>query len=253
MMTTFIKNAHTEGSTRARFALVCSLLVMLAGCGKDSDDGDVTNTVQLPVDNVLNLYCADIGIFPETCVLDDPNNPYARTPFVTPDPSDDNEPPGVEFNNAKFALANAAPSPKARFYVFATALAIAPTGENQWYTARALHELFTASGSELIKNQAIRAYRSNLDNFFDQATFFVANFLPAPPPGGIAYPNKIRELTAMDLALTPTGYTPLFFPTDAGNNEFFARQTLGGWGYTWVGMLDGPGGPASVPGPVTKN
>lgn len=247
-MKLFRKNAQTSSTRRGRLAIVCSLFLIISGCGKDSDDGEVVNTVELPVDNVLNLYCADVGINNETCVLDDPGNPYANTPFVTMDPNDTNA-----FNTAKFELANAAPSPKARFYVFATALARAPTGENQWYTARALHELFTASGSDLIKNQAIRAYRSNLDNFFDDATFFIASFLPNPPPGGIAFPNKIRELTAMDLALTPAGFTPLFFPADAGNNEFFARETMGGWGYTWVGMLDGPGGPASVAGPVSRN
>lgn len=248
MMKLFRKNAQAPATRIGRLTIVCALFFIIAGCGKDSDDGDVVNTIDLPVDNVLNLYCADIGINNETCVLDDPNNPYANTPFTTMDPTDEDA-----FNTAKFDLANAAPSPKARFYVFATALARAPTGENQWYTARALHELFTASGSDLIRNQAIRAYRSNLDNFFDSATFFLAGFLPAPPPGGIAFPNKIRELTAMDLALTPVGFTPLFFPADAGNNEFFARETMGGWGYTWVGMLDGPGGPASVSGPVSRN
>lgn len=248
MINTFRNNAHLAGSKIRRLAVVCSLLMIVTGCGKDSDDGEVRNTVALPTDLVLNLFCEDMGIFTETCVLDDPNNPYRLTPFATMDPTDENA-----FNTAKFDLANAAPSIKAKFYVFATALARAPTGENQWYTARALHELFSASGSDLIKDQAIRAYRSNLDNFFDDATFFIAGFLPAPPPGGIAFPNLIRELTAMDLALTPTGFTPLFFPGDAGNNEFFARETMGGWGYTWAGMLDGPGGPASVSGPVTKN
>ena len=249
-MKLFRKNAQTSATRIGRLAIVGSLLLMVAGCGKDSDDGDVINTVQLPVNNVLNLYCADIGIGFETCVLDDPDSPYANVPFATANPPPDDE-PGADFDRAKFELANAAPSPKARFYVYATALARSPSGENQWYTARALHELFTASGSDLIKDQAIRAYRSNLDNFFDSATFFVANFLPNPPAGGIAYPVLIRELTAADLAITPGGFTPLFDPADAGNNEFAAREAMGGWGYTWAGLITGAGGPQS--GPVTKN
>ena len=261
-MKLFGKSAQQFGTRIGQLAIVFSLLLMVAGCGKDSDDGDVANTVELPVDIILDLYCEDVGLNTETCVLDDPDNPYRNTPFTTADPSDDDI-PGADFNNAKFALANAAPSIKAKFYVYATALARAPNGENQWYTARALHELYTAGvavsppdGSALIKRQTLRAYRSCLDNFFDDATFFEAGFLPAPPPGGIAFPNKIRELTAVDLALTPVGFTPLFFPGDAGNNQFFARETMGGWGYTWVGLVeapDGGGGTVTIPGPITRN
>lgn len=253
MLNKFRRNAHLTGSKVRRLAIVCSMLLLAAGCGKDSGDGEVRNSLELPdaTDFVLNLYCADIGLFTETCVLDDPDNPYARTPFITDDPTlEDDE----QFNAAKFALAAAvAGNPKATFYVYATALARAPTGENQWYTARALHELFSASGSDLIKDQAIRAYRSVLDNFFDSATFFEATFLGSPPPGGLFYPILLRELTAQDLSLTPTGYTPLFDPADAGNNQFAARETLGGWGYTWVGMVEGGGGGFQIPGPVSRN
>ncbi len=261
MLNTFRKNAQLTGSKGRQIAIVCSLLLMATGCGKDSDDGEVRNAVALPTDFVLNLYCVDIGINDNTCVLDDPDNPYARTPFTTGNADPDAE-EGEDFNAAKFALYEAAPSSKARFYVMATALARAPNGENQWYTARALHELYTDSGSDLIKGHTIRAYRSVLDNFFDSATFFVANFLPSPPPGGITYPIKLRERTAADLALTPgapcglnpAACTPLFDPADADNNQFAARETMGGWGYTWNGLAAGPpGGAPTVIGPVTKN
>lgn len=237
-----------SGSQSWKLVIAASLVLTLAGCGKESSDGTVSNALQLPTDTLLNLYCADIGIGHNSCVLDDPENPYASTPFVTMDPTDENQ-----FNTAKFALASAAPSPKARFYVYATALARAPSGENQWYTARALHELFTASESELIKGHAIRAYRSVLDNFLFQATFFEADFLGSPPEGGLFYPVLVANLTAADLANTPTGFTPLFDPDDTANNEFAAREAMGGWGYTWAGMFDGPGGPSSVSGPVTRN
>jgi len=252
-MKLFRKHAQLSDAKIGRLAIACSLLLMLAGCGKDSDDGEVVNTLAIPTDVVLNLYCADIGIYTETCVLDDPDNPYASVPFVTENPDPD-APPGQDFNDAKFALAAAvAGNPKATFYVYATAQARSPSGENQWYTARALHELFTASGSDLIRDHALRAYRSVLDNYFESATFFEATFLPAPPPGGIFYPLLLRELTAVDMALTPGGFTPLFDPADAGNNQFIARNTLGGWGYTWVGMVEGGGGGFQIPGPVTRN
>jgi hypothetical protein len=58
---------------------------------------------------------------------------------------------------------------KARFYFWATALARRPSGENQFYTALALHELFDANSNvlskdELVRAQALKAYRS--DNLF---------------------------------------------------------------------------------------
>ncbi len=259
MMNIFDTDTKPRVARAGRLIFLGIVLLTLSACGKESDDGDVVDAITIPTDIILNLYCADIGINDETCVLDDPDNPFANIPFVTADPSDDDD-PGAEFNNAKFLLAGAvAGNPKATFYVYATALARAPSGENQWYTARALHELYTATvaasppGSDLIKDQTIRAYRAVLDHFFDDATFFIASFLPSPPPGGITYPVLVRELTAADLAMTPGGFTPLFDPADAGNNQFFARETMGSWGYTWVGMLDGPGGPASVSGPVTRN
>ena len=242
------RNSAQSGNHSWKLVIAASLVLTLAGCGKDSGDGTVSNALQLPTDTLLNLYCADIGIGNNRCVLDDPENPYARTPFVTMDPTDENE-----FNTAKFALAEAAPSPKAKFYVYATALARAPSGENQWYTARALHELFTASESELIKDQTIRAYRSVLDNFLDQATFFEADFLLSPPEEGLVYPVLVANLTADDLANTPGGFTPLFDPDDAENNKFAARESMGGWGFTWAGMLQGPAGAGLVSGPVTKN
>lgn len=250
MKHTFAKNAHPARTNSWRLALTCSLLVMLVGCGKNSSDGDERNTVALPTDATLDLYCDDVGLFNETCVLDDPDNPFAKTPFAVDDP--DNE---DGFNAGKFNLAaGLAGNPKALFYLWATALARAPTGENQYYTALSLHQLYSVSESEVIRRQTIRAYRSTLDNFFDSNTFFEASFLPAPPPEGLFFPRLTRELTAENLAV-PGGVLSLFDATDAGNNEFFARETMGSWGYTWIGMID-PDGAGPVPpasGPVYKN
>ena len=218
MINPFTKNAHLAGARAWQLALVCSLILITTGCGKDEDDGDITNSVALPVDIILNLYCADIGIHEETCVLDDPGNPYARV--------------GIN-NDNKFDLAAAAPSPKARFYLWATALARDSTGENQWNTANALYQLFDASGSDLIKDQSIRAYRSVLDNYFDSITFFEADFIPDPD---ILYPFPVRTLAANELRLGIGG--TLFFDADPLRNDFLARVQLVEWGYLYDDVLD---------------
>ena len=246
MLNTFSKNIHSAGICNGRLALLCALLLLVSACGKSKNDGDKQNTVELPTDTTLNLFCADVGLFNETCVLDDPDNPYAKTPFTIEVVREGED----GFNLGKFQLADDAPGPKALFYVWATAMARAPSGENQYYTARALHQLYTASESEVIRLQAIRAFRSALDNFFDSATFFPAGFLGLPEDETPAFPLMINSLTAQQLAL-PTDL-PLFDPDSLTNNEFFARETMGSWGFTWVGLIDG--GPAGlISGPVFEN
>jgi hypothetical protein len=95
-----------------------SMILLTAGCSED-DGGTVQNTVQLPTDSTLNFYCENEGIYLDTCVLDNPENPYA-TVAVTED--------------NKFTLNDAAPSAKSRYYVWATALAKGAgiPGENQY-------------------------------------------------------------------------------------------------------------------------
>ena len=220
MINTFRNNAHLVGSTTRRLVCVCSLLFLISGCGKDDDDGEVRNTVALPTDIVLNLFCADIGIYTETCVLDDPDNPYAMANVN---------------NDTKFDLANAAPSPKARFYLWATQLARSGgiDGEAQYYAARSLYQLYNLSDSDLIKDQAIRAYRSVLDNYFSDVTFFsTADFGVLPE---VFYTVELRQLTALSMI---DGIDPawpasnlLFDNVDDVRNEFLARAKLIEWGY----------------------
>ena len=164
---------------RAAAILFTGLAVMITGgCNseRDADDGELTNFIKLPTDTVLNLYCENVGIADETCVLDDPENPYATVTIIEPSATD----PGN-----KFDLFNAIPAgpsgAKAAFYLWATALAYRQSGENQYYTALALHELFDANSNaigdegsedELVREQALKAYRSVLDNFFGSVTVF---------------------------------------------------------------------------------
>ena len=109
---------------RLLLILIGAVGVVLAGCDsseRDETDGVLFNTIILPTDVVLNLACEDMGVHPEPCVLDDPENPFA---LVNIEEYDVNN-PDDEFN--KFNLANSIPrgpnGAKARFYLWATALA----------------------------------------------------------------------------------------------------------------------------------
>ena len=159
--------------------LTATVILVTAGCD-EIDSGEVQNSVTLPVDSVLNFRCEDEGIFPEDCVLDNPENPYVSVAVT-----EDN----------KFDLAEDAPSAKSRYYLWATALArgVGLQGENQYYTAVSLHEVFGESGSPTTRDQARKAYRSVLDNFFLAPSFFkVIDILPdyeLLQNGGFAEPD----------------------------------------------------------------
>ncbi len=194
-------------------------LVILSGCEeRDSGDGIVINEIILPTDVVLNLFCEDVGIFDETCVLDDPENPYSLVATLEFDVNDPDGP-------TKFDLLQGIPpgptGAKARFYLWATALARRPSGENQWYTARALHELFDANSNpvskdEIVRAQALKAYRSVLDNFFGSVTFF-----------GVV-PASLNEQVARDIFYPDeTGFRRLP-PDNVSAIELFAE-----WGYRY--------------------
>lgn len=189
---------------------LCVPLLLVTGCGEvDLEDGQVSNNIDLPVDSVLTLFCADAGIASEPCILDDPDNPYATVPI-----SDAN----------KFELSTAAPSAKARFYLWATAQAVSPRGENQFFVAGALHEMFSESGSDLAREQALRAYRSVLDNYFNSVTFFEADFLPPPD---IFFPFPVRKLVGQNMVAPAAPLDPLFAqPVEA-------LALFGQWGYTY--------------------
>jgi hypothetical protein len=205
----------------ARVTALLALAVLAAsGCdGRSNSDGEVINQILLPTDTLLNLSCADVGIAAERCVLVDPENPFV---FVATFEFDVNNPDAP----TKFDLANNIPAgptgAKARFYLWATALARRPSGENQWYTARALHELYHYNFDPLIREQALRAYRSVLDNFFGSVTFFEF-------PGGVSFPATLNERVADDLFRTAaTGWRRLV-PGGPGD----VLSLFGEWGYTY--------------------
>jgi len=206
--------------------------LLTSGCEEmDSSDGTVINAILLPTDVVLNLACEDVGIADETCVLGDPENPFVNTPIIEFDPNDPDA-------DNKFDLFNSIPpgptGAKARFYFWATALARRQSGENQFYTALALHELFDANSNlvstdELIREQALKAYRSVLDNFFASVTVFTC--CPGASPVGepVAFAVPLNELTADNLYRTDaTGFLRLV-PGD----PILVLELFVDWGYTY--------------------
>lgn len=225
-------------------ALLAFTILAATGCSSPgSDNGVVAGTktvdpetgtetvkgeIPLPTDTLLNLFCADVGLVPQTCVLNDPENPYRKTATREFNVND----PDAE---TKFALHEQTPEgpngAKARFYLWATALARFPSGENQWYTAQALHELWDAAGDPIIQIQALRAYKSVLDNFFGSVTFFecCAGLIPGDPTRPVPFSVPLNELTADNLYRTEsTGWARLI-PGD----PLLVQAVLADWGYTY--------------------
>ncbi len=226
-----MSNRNTKKTRAAAFrsasVILAGLFVLGAtGCESPSEgDGTVANAIILPTDTVLDLACADAGINDEQCVLLDPENPYVN---VTVREFDVNNPNAV----TKFDLNGMIPAgptgAKARFYLWATALARSPSGENQWFTARALHELWDANGDEVIRQQTLRAYRSVLDNFFGSVTFFTF--------GGTTTSRQLNAQVADDLFRpAATGFaTPIDWDPATDIFERVVLELLTEWGYTYI-------------------
>ena len=220
---------------RCLMTMLLGFGILVAGCSgeRTNEDGEIINGIALPSDVVLNLACENVGIHPENCVLGDPENPYITTTIVEFDP---NAPPGTPDKFDLLATIPEGPTgAKARFYLWATALARRPSGENQWYTAKALHELFDANSNfistdELVRAQALKAYRSVLDNFWGSVTFFECE-LCAPDENGelIKFPAQLNEQVGDNLfRYESTEFLPL---VDGG--AIRVLELIGEWGYTY--------------------
>ncbi|MEM9385630.1 MAG: hypothetical protein AAGA68_11260 [Pseudomonadota bacterium] len=225
-----MNNKTLKASSFARWMTIASLAVVgglgLTACNDGTDGGMVINAIVLPSDTLLNLACINVGIGSERCVLDDPENPFIGTPIVE---FDANNPDAAN----KFELFNAIPlgpeGAKSRFYFWATALANRQSGENQYFTALALHELWDINGDSLIQEQALKAYRSVLDNFFGQVTVFTC--CPGLSPDGepVPFPVGTNELAADALYRTDaTGFDRLI----PGDPLLVISQLLE-WGFTY--------------------
>jgi hypothetical protein len=198
------------------YMILALTLVTLPGCG--TGDGQISNTIMLPTDSLLTLYCENVGVYTETCVLDDPNNPYRKVSIT-----EDN----------KFALSTGAPSAKSRFYLWATAMAKSPSGENQFYVASSLHELYTEGRSDNARTQSLKAYHSVLNNYKSSMTYWKADWLKGTQP---TYAVPLKDWTGMRL-YDPRGDNLLtLFPNtnpdpaiSANQSQFDGLQQLGAW------------------------
>ncbi|MEN7341353.1 MAG: hypothetical protein AAAFM81_00365 [Pseudomonadota bacterium] len=223
----------TNASRHIRRVMIAGLAMTtmgILGCGSsaepDENDGELFNQVFLPTDTLLNLACADVGLYLETCVLGDPQNPFITVAIPE---FDENNPDA----RTKFDLAAELPAgptgAKARFYLWATALARRPSGENQYFTALALHELFDANSDPLIQEQALRAYRAVLDHFFNSVVFFTCCADVDPNGNPVPFAVRLAELTADNIYRTgATGFARL-----VPGNELLALSQLAEWGYVY--------------------
>ena len=242
-----MRNLNRQKAQPALFRGVWILLmglaaVITAGCGSERDaaDGQVVNDIVLPTDPVLNLFCADVGLAGETCVLDDPENPFATTTIL--------EFAGPDNPGNKFEIANTIPlgptGAKARFYFWATAFAFRQSGENQYYTALALHEVFDANSNpveqdELIREHALKAYRSLLDNFFGSVTIFICFECAPISEDPLEYPSfavPLNERVADHLYRD--GSTPYRMLIPGGGILMLDKFVE--WGYTYQPCTDLP-------------
>ncbi|MGB5438401.1 MAG: hypothetical protein WBN90_01945, partial [Gammaproteobacteria bacterium] len=215
----------------------------------DGDDGSDVTDIILPTDTQLDLPCINAGlttvdlntsqVAAENCVLDDNANPYR---YVATGEFDQNDP---DADIGKFLLAAEIPAgptgAKARFYLWATALARRPNGENQWYVAQALHELWSAQPipDPLIQQQALNAYRSLLTYFYDEALTYFGPFPdPIDPAEDVFIPVDLVKRTGTYLIQPLNGAQPdpgydFLFPGDTPD-RLSARFTLSEWGFFYT-------------------
>jgi hypothetical protein len=122
----------------------------------------------------FHLFSKNMGVAPDTSVLDDPNNPFAFDPptYRTGNPGD----------GAWAVEANGGPA--AAFYSWATLDALGPSGEPQWYAANNLKKIFLqglAQPDEQVgtRDRAIAAFQAVLDLFPNDLTFDSSGKIPS--------------------------------------------------------------------------
>jgi hypothetical protein len=150
-----------------RLGLLLALAATTTGC-PDQPDPYFRDGIDLQ-EVTFTVTDTDMGIFPNESVLDDEGNPFRNVPIDL---------------DAKF-LINDEGNNAAGFYSWATVLARQPTGEHQFYTGTKLQGLYESrevanEELETVRDMAIRAYQSVLDNFPASVTY--------DETGTIAYP-----------------------------------------------------------------
>ena len=114
----------------------------------------------------FSVYTTDLGIHPDQSVIEDPNNPFS-TQFL---------------GELKWDIHGSAGNVPA-FYGWATMLVFEPTGENQFYAATRLRDIYYSGEHPtgyglVVRDMAIRAFQSVLDNFPGSVTFDATGTIP---------------------------------------------------------------------------
>ena len=133
--------------------------LLLASCGGDPEPrfGFNVSGIQFEVFDVTE------GIHPSDVTLNNPNNPF-RTFAISDD--------------AKFEINDGGGNAGA-FYAWATVLANIPIGENQYFAAVKLRDIYLANEvppeqREIVRQMAINGFQSVLDCFPDSVLFDVS-------------------------------------------------------------------------------
>jgi len=142
-------------SSYIKFSLIGLLLVAFA-CGDDPEYEFGFNTTGIQ----FELIDPTEGIHPSKVTLSNPRNPFREF--------------GVS-DDTKFAILDAGGNAGA-FYAWATVLASIPIGENQFYTAIKLRDIFEANevpeeDREKVRQMAVDGFQAVLDCFPESVRF----------------------------------------------------------------------------------
>jgi hypothetical protein len=139
-----------------RTAPLVGACLLGAGCSNDATFyyGDSLSDLR------LSLHTDDEGIYPDTSALENPANPFADSALG----------PETKWN------IQSGEGPIAAFYVWATVLVREPSGEPQFYVGQNLAAAYLSGDSRVddpaeVRERAIRAYQTVLDEFPDSVTF----------------------------------------------------------------------------------
>jgi hypothetical protein len=147
------------------------LLVALAGCHGGQGIGPIDLTAVH-----FHLFSPNMGVYPDQSVLSDPNNPFANDAPNTNCTADLALLCQAHWDiQAQVAPPDYALAPAA-FYSWATLLANAPSGEEQFYAALNLGTMYQTKlvgdcDLEPLRLLAIRAYQAVLDSFPTSVTY----------------------------------------------------------------------------------
>ncbi len=138
-------------------SFLVGLAVFGTGCALDAGTWRTgTDLTQLRFDP----WSEDVGVYPDSSILDDPANPFADSL----DPNSD-----LKWDVQESGCDRAV-------YSWATALALQPTGEHQYYTAACMQALYEGGRVEdddlyLVWTLAIRGYEQVILSFPDSVTY----------------------------------------------------------------------------------